>query len=238
MIVRKPYAGLAEEFTFTIFERVRAGLNMPSIFGASNASRDQVKNFEQLNEYNKRVGVEERVNLDHVVHSLGASSSQNSFSWAKSQGLTFDHLTFNGYGAGPSYPMQSNSLVNKLTLGRVEKSYVDSATELFGKGQVSYTAAPADVVATGIGLPWVAGRYGIGIGNSDSTSEKKWYIPIIDMVKGDHTTIYTRDERAADFLLRYGENLEEINSYHQDRWGSFEPKTKTIQFNNHKVENQ
>ncbi|QGM80846.1 hypothetical protein [Otariodibacter oris] len=132
--------------------------------------------------------------------------------------------------------MQSNSLVNKLTLGRVEKSYVDSAAELFGKGQVSYTAAPADVVATGIGLPWVAGRYGIGIGNSDSTSEKKWYIPIIDMVKGDHTMIYARDERAERFLLGNSENFKKLKDHHQDRWGRFEPKTKTIQFNNHKVE--
>ncbi|QLB12885.1 hypothetical protein EV697_10822 [Bisgaardia hudsonensis] len=134
--------------------------------------------------------------------------------------------------------MQSNSLVNKLTLGRVEKSYVDRAEELFGKGQVSYTAAPADVVATGIGLPWVAGRYGIGIGNSDSTSEKKWYIPIIDMLKGDHTDAYIRDERVARFLTDMNEDeFKIIESYHQGLWnGHFEPKVKTIRFNDHEVE--
>ncbi|QLB12887.1 hypothetical protein EV697_10824 [Bisgaardia hudsonensis] len=133
--------------------------------------------------------------------------------------------------------MQSNSLVNKLTLGRVEKSYVDSAAELFGKGQVSYTAAPADVVATGIGLPWVAGRYGIGIGNSDSTSEKKWYIPVWDALK-DHTEAYIRDERAAKFLIGNKDEFKKLKTYHQEKWGSFEPKIKTIQFNNHKEENQ
>lgn len=39
LVVRKPYSSMIAEATFTVFERFRAGVDMPSIFGASNASR-------------------------------------------------------------------------------------------------------------------------------------------------------------------------------------------------------
>ena len=89
VVVRKPYAGLAEELTYTVFERVRAGLNLPSIFGASNASKDQVTIWEKLNEYNKN-NPNKAIDLRHVAHSLGASSTKNAMNWANYQGLSFD----------------------------------------------------------------------------------------------------------------------------------------------------
>ncbi|WP_165906483.1 hypothetical protein [Bisgaardia hudsonensis] len=54
----------------------------------------------------------------------------------------------------------------------------------------------------------------------------------------DHTRAYIRDERAVEFLFSGSDRVGTVKSYHQDRWGRFEPKIKTIQFNNHKVEDQ
>ncbi|WP_180334849.1 hypothetical protein [Necropsobacter massiliensis] len=34
--------------TFTIFERLRAGIDLPSVFGASNASREQAMIWDKL----------------------------------------------------------------------------------------------------------------------------------------------------------------------------------------------
>ncbi|QLB12889.1 hypothetical protein EV697_10826 [Bisgaardia hudsonensis] len=131
--------------------------------------------------------------------------------------------------------MQSNSLVNKLTLGRVEKSYVDSAAELFGKGQVSYTAAPADVVATGIGLPYVSGKFSLGIGNTDTTGSNATGIPLWGIFSGDHTTAYYKDKDVIDFLKIEDKDRKKIKNYQNKVWRQMGPKTKVINFSNSKI---
>ncbi|MFA9500275.1 hypothetical protein ACERCG_07615 [Mannheimia sp. E30BD] len=94
----KPYAGLAEEMTFTIFERLRAGLDIPSVFGSSNASRDQATIWDKLNLYNAK-NPYERVSLDHVAHSLGASSTKNAMNWAGYKDIDLNETTLKGYVA-------------------------------------------------------------------------------------------------------------------------------------------
>ncbi|EXI61820.1 hypothetical protein MHD_00015 [Mannheimia granulomatis] len=53
LVVRKSYTTLQSELTYTVFERLRAGIDAPAIFGASNASREQAKVWGLLEEYNR-----------------------------------------------------------------------------------------------------------------------------------------------------------------------------------------
>ena len=78
------------EATFTIFERFRAGLDIPSIFGASNASREQAKVWGLLEQYT-RENPTNKVDLTHLAHSLGASSTKNAMNWADYKGMNFEH---------------------------------------------------------------------------------------------------------------------------------------------------
>ncbi|MDY4279477.1 MAG: hypothetical protein SOX56_00015, partial [[Pasteurella] mairii] len=165
VVVRKPYAGLAEEMTYTLFERLRAGIDLPSLFGASNASRDQAMIWDKLNTYNAQ-NPNTGVSLDHVAHSLGASSSKNAMNWAKSQGMKLDNTTLKSYVAGTSYPITNSTILGKLSLGVLDQGYVEKAASLFKNGQVEYAIAPRDTVATGIGLPWQMGSLSFGIGNT------------------------------------------------------------------------
>ncbi|EGT81569.1 hypothetical protein BFQ30_01665 [Haemophilus quentini] len=52
VIANRGSAGLVNEFLFTGFERFRAWINAPVIFGASNATRDKVQILKKIDEYN------------------------------------------------------------------------------------------------------------------------------------------------------------------------------------------
>ncbi|MDH3000046.1 hypothetical protein A1D23_00510 [Chelonobacter oris] len=101
LIVRKPYSSLPAELVYTIFERLRGGLDMPSVFGASNASRDQSKIWGLLDEYNRQ-NPTDQINLSLANHSLGASSTKNAMNWANYEGMTFKNTTLNAYVVGTS----------------------------------------------------------------------------------------------------------------------------------------
>ncbi|MDY4279475.1 MAG: hypothetical protein SOX56_00005, partial [[Pasteurella] mairii] len=246
VVVRKPYAGLAEEMTYTLFERLRAGIDLPSLFGASNASREQAMIWDKLNTYNAQ-NPNTGVSLDHVAHSLGVSSSKNAMNWAKSQGMKLDNTTLKSYVAGTSYPITNGTILGSLTFGLLDQGYVEKAAGLFKDGQVEYTAAPRDTVATGIGLPWQMGSLSLGIGNTDTTGNNFVGIPLWGLITGDHTKVYYKDERVIDFINPkdpsvYSENkvAEEIKSYQKKVWGQIGPKTETIELNksfpkNHEV---
>ncbi|WP_373099331.1 MULTISPECIES: hemagglutinin repeat-containing protein [Pasteurellaceae] len=230
VVVRKPYAGLAEEMTFTIFERLRAGIDLPTVFGASNASREQAMIWNKLNSYNAQ-NPHTEVSLDHVAHSLGASSTKNAMNWAKYQGMNLDKTTLKSYIAGTSYPITNETILGKLTFGALDQGYVEKAAGLFKDGQVEYAVSPRDSVATGFGLPWLPGSLSFGIGNTDTTGEHSIGIPLWGMITGDHTKAYYRDGSVIKFLTNSEQTItDEIKNYQQKTWGQIGPKTKVISF--------
>lgn len=237
LIVRREYSSLPAELIYTVFERVRGGLDMPSIFGASNASRDQAKIWGLLDEYNRQ-NPTNRVDLSQVNHSLGASGTKNAMNWAKHEGMSFKNTTLNAYVVGTSYPITNNTLAATLSGGLYDKGYTETAAGLFKDGSVEYASAPRDIVATGINLPFVPGSLSIGIGNTSTTGSNSTGIPLWDMLTGNHTKAYYRDEEAVRFLNTdkdgkvQKEKVEQFKEYQNTIWGKIGPKTKHINFNN------
>ena len=230
LIVRRVYSSLPAELTFTIFERLRGGLDMPSIFGASNASRDQAKIWGLVDEYNRQ-NPTNRVNLSPVNHSLGASGTKNAMNWAKHEGMSFKNTTLNAYIVGTSYPITNDTLGSKLTGGLYDKGYTETAAGLFKDGSVEYASAPRDIVATGINLPFVPGSLSIGIGNTNTTGDNSVGIPLWDMLMGNHTEAYYRDEEVIEFIYPEDKTKAKIINYQNKVWGKVGPKTETKEFN-------
>ena len=210
---------------------------MPSIFGASNASRDQAKIWGLVDEYNRQ-NPTNQVNLSPVNHSLGASGTKNAMNWAKHEGMTFKNTTLNAYVVGTSYPITNNTLGATLSGGLYDKGYTETAAGLFRDGSVEYASAPRDIVATGINLPFVPGDLSIGIGNTNTTGNNSIGIPLWDMIMGHHTKAYYRDEESIRFLNTNEkgkinvEKIREIEKYQKKVWGQTGPKTETIEFSN------
>ncbi|MEH8098224.1 hypothetical protein, partial [Gallibacterium anatis] len=105
-------------------------------------------------------------------------------------------------------------------------------------GSVEYASAPRDIVATGINLPFVPGSLSIGIGNTNTTGDNSVGIPLWDMLMGNHTEAYYRDEEIIDFLypkdpisLTENQKAKDIKVYQSKLWGQIGPKTKHINFN-------
>ena len=235
LVVKRNYTNPLTELTFTVFERMRAGMNLPSIFGASNASRDQAKIWSLLDEYNKR-HPKEQVELTHFAHSLGVSGMVNAMNWAKHKGIDLSHTKINGNTVGTSYPMTNNTIVSNLSLGRINKGYVEKADELFKGGEIKYSVSPRDLVGTGINLPFVPGKFSIGIGNTDTTGDNYSGIPLIDMFRGAHNKAYYKDKRVIEFLYPQNQNnksqeMESIINYQKTVWGNIGPSFNTIKLN-------
>ncbi|ABR74374.1 hypothetical protein CBG46_00170 [Actinobacillus succinogenes] len=206
ILVRKAYAGVAEELTYAVFERIRAGLDLPMIFGASNASRDQATIWDKLNQYNQ-VNPADQVNLTHVAHSLGVSGTKNAMNWANLQDMNFNHLTANLTALGTSYPITSD----------IETGYFDTATGLFGKTKLDYSIAPRDCIGTCL-----------LIGRTASTAENtKIGMPLVDLLL--HHVSYVKDREVLNF---YGQEYREPDL--QSIWNrnkdsvEFGPEIKTL----------
>lgn len=239
LVVRKPYTSLQSELTYTVFERLRAGLDMPSIFGASNASREQAKVWGLLEEYNRN-NPNEQVDLKHLSHSLGVSSTKNAMNWANYKGMQFDNTTLNANTVGTSYPMTNNTIGGRLSFGLYDQGYTEKASSLFRDGKVEYAVAPGDIVGTGLGLPYLPGSWSIGIGNTNTTGDNLPRIPG-RILTGDHNTAYYKDDTVIKFLStdKQGrvlkEKVDSIKNYQKDIWKHTEPKTNTIHFSNEKL---
>jgi len=235
LVVKRNYTNPLTELTFTVFERMRAGMNLPSIFGASNASRDQAKIWSLLDEYNKR-HPKEQVELTHFAHSLGVSGMVNAMNWAKHKNIDLSHTKLNGNTVGTSYPMTNETIGGMLSLGHYEQGYKEKAEELFNGGNVSYAVAPRDIVGTGINLPFVPGKFSIGIGNTNTTGNNTSGIPLIDMLRGAHNKAYYKDKRVIEFLYPQNQNnksqeMESIINYQKTVWGNIGPSFNTIKLN-------
>ncbi|QTM00738.1 hypothetical protein [Mannheimia sp. ZY171111] len=206
------------------------------IFGASNASRDQASIWDKLNSYNAK-NPNERVSLDHVAHSLGASSTKNAMNWAGYKDIDLNETTLKGYVAGTSYPITNKTIGGRLSFDLYDKGYAEKAASLFRDGKVEYAAAPRDIVATGIGLPYQIGSFSLGIGNTDTTGSNWTGIPIWGIIAGDHTKAYYRDEDVINFLNpsfdeESEKNRQNIINYQEKVWGGIGPKIEPINFDN------
>lgn len=234
LVVKRNYTNPLTELSFTAFERIRAGINLPTIFGASNASRDQAKIWSLLDEYNKR-HPKDQVELTHFAHSLGVSGMVNAMNWAKHKNIDLSHTKLNGNTVGTSYPMTNKTIGGMLSLGHYEQGYKEKAEELFNGGNVSYAVAPRDIVGTGINLPFVPGKFSIGIGNTDTTGDNYSGIPLIDMFRGAHNKAYYKDEKVINFLYPLfkdgGITRNKVINYQYDTWGQIGPKTQKIEIN-------
>ena len=234
LVVKRNYTNPLTELTFTVFERMRAGMNLPSIFGASNASREQAHIWTLLDTYNKN-NPTNQVDLTHLSHSLGVSGVVNAMNWAKHKNIDLSHTKLNGNTVGTSYPMTNETIGGMLSLGHYEQGYKEKAEELFNGGNVSYAVAPRDIVGTGINLPFVPGKFSIGIGNTNTTGNNTSGIPLIDMFRGAHNKAYYKDEKVINFLYPLfkdgGITRNKVINYQYDTWGQIGPKTQKIEIN-------
>ena len=182
------------------------------------------------------------MDLKHLSHSLGVSSTKNAMNWASYKGMKFDNTTFKADTVGTSYPMTNNTLGGRLSFGLYDQGYTEKASGLFRDGKVEYAVAPRDIVGTGVQLPWVPGTFSLGIGNTNTTGSNTTGIPLWGIFAGDHTKAYYKDERVINFLNtdKEGinrENIDKIKDYQNNTWGQIGPKTKVIEFNNKKLLN-
>ena len=241
LVVRKPYSSMIAEATFTVFERFRAGLDMPSIFGASNASREQAKVWDLLEQYN-RENPTNKVDLKHLAHSLGVSSTKNAMNWADYKGMRFEYTHLDANTVGTSYPMRNSTIGGGLSMGIYDQGYTEKASELFKEGKVTYAVAPRDLVGTGLGLPWIPGAFSLGIGNTNTTGSNAKGVPLWGILAGDHTKAYYKDENSMQFLNRKKDgtlnesNIKAIIKYQKKVWEQIGPKTKGFRFNNEKID--
>lgn len=174
--------------------------------------------------------------------NLKLLNNKNAMNWASYQGLSFDDTRAYLYVAGTSYPITNNTIGGRLSLGSYTEGYTETAAGLFKAGEVKYTVAPGDNVGTGIGLPWVSGALGLGIGNTSATGGRDGFrIPILGMLSGDHTEAYYRDRESIEFLYsnknkpEYQNIVEKIINRQKETWGKVGPVTDTIKFENNKI---
>lgn len=150
IILNRGSTNYLNEFIFTGFERFRAWANLPSVFGASNATRDHAQITKKLNEYNAhRIAQgKEPISANNVAHSLGVSGNKNMLNWSEYVGNRYDNTKVNFLHLGGSYPSEG-----------VDKQ----AKQLFGGVNTEYHGVKGDVVYSGLG--------GLFIGNNTNAKQ-------------------------------------------------------------------
>ena len=150
VILNRGSTNYLNEFIFTGFERFRAWANLPSVFGASNATRDHAQITKKLNEYNAhRIAQgKEAISANNVAHSLGVSGNKNMLNWSEYVGNRYDNTKVNFLHLGGSYPSEG-----------VDKQ----AKQLFGSVNTEYHGVKGDVVYSGLG--------GLFIGNNPNAKQ-------------------------------------------------------------------
>ncbi len=187
-----------------------------------------------MEEYNRN-NPNAQVDLKHLSHSLGVSSTKNAMNWASYKGMKFDNTTFKADTIGTSYPMTNNTLGGRLSFGLYDQGYTEKASGLFRDGKVEYAVAPRDIVGTGVQLPWVPGAFSLGIGNTNTTGSNTTGIPLWGILVGDHTKAYFKDETVIKFITPDDDKYDQIINYQQKTWGQIGPKTEVIYFRNKEV---
>ncbi|MDD7544323.1 hemagglutinin repeat-containing protein, partial [Actinobacillus porcinus] len=104
-ILNRGSAGFVNEFIFAGFERFRAWINMPAIFGASNATRDHAQIAKKLDEYNAhaKLNGNKEVPLFNVAHSLAVSENKNMLNWSEYMNQSYNNTKVTYWNLGGSY---------------------------------------------------------------------------------------------------------------------------------------
>ncbi|MEH8024589.1 hemagglutinin repeat-containing protein [Gallibacterium anatis] len=165
LILNRGSAGILNEVLFTGFERFRAWANIPSLFGASNATRDHAQIAKKLDEYNayaKSQGAK-TYTFENIAHSLGVSGNKNMLNWSAYLGQKYDNTNVEYLHLGGSYP---SSEVDK------------QSRELFKNVNTQYLGVEGDIVYEG--MPFLR-NLGLGmIGNNPNAVSNTSNLSILE----------------------------------------------------------
>lgn len=149
-ILNRGSAGIVNEFIFAGFERFRAWINMPAIFGASNATRDHAQIAKKLDEYNAhaKLNGNKEIPLFNVAHSLAVSENKNMLNWSEYMNQSYNNTKVTYWHLGGSYP---SAEIDKQAKG------------LFKDVDTQYHGVKGDTVYSGV--------LGYFIGNNPNAKE-------------------------------------------------------------------
>ncbi|MDG2957030.1 hypothetical protein P7L95_09775 [Bisgaard Taxon 10/6] len=108
VILNRGNAGYWNEFLYAGFERFRAWVNMPMVFGASNATKDHAQIVKKLDEYNAYAAAngKPQYKLQDTAHSLGVSEHKNMLNWSEYLNQDYKNTEVDYLHAGGSYPSE------------------------------------------------------------------------------------------------------------------------------------
>ncbi|KGQ71295.1 hypothetical protein A1D23_03260 [Chelonobacter oris] len=184
-ILNRGSTGVINEFLFTGFERFRAWADVPSIFGASNATRDHAQIAKKLDEYNAYAESHgaKTYTFENVAHSLGVSGNKNMLNWSSYLGQKYKHTDVEYFQLGGLYP---------------SREIHEDSNELFNSVRTKYLGVEGDTVY--MGMPFLR-LLGIGmIGNNPNATPNKENISFLEAHSEANQNInnlpyvYTRDE--------------------------------------------
>ncbi|POY45256.1 hypothetical protein C3007_01385 [Avibacterium gallinarum] len=205
LILNRGSAGVLNEVLFTGFERFRAWANMPSLFGASNATRDHAQIAKKLDEYNayaKSQGAK-TYTFENVAHSLGVSGNKNMLNWSAHLGQKYEHTDVEYLHLGGSYP---SSEVDK------------QSRELFKGVKTQYLGVERDVVYEGIPI---LRNLGLGmIGNNPNATPNRAKTSILEAHSEANQNInnlkFVYDKNNKESLKKWQNTLDILNKTHKD----------------------
>jgi len=108
VILNRGNAGYWNEFLYAGFERFRAWVNMPMVFGASNATKDHAQIVKKLDEYNAYAAAngKPQYKLQDTAHSLGVSENKNMLNWSEYLNQDYKNTEVDYLHAAGSYPSE------------------------------------------------------------------------------------------------------------------------------------
>ncbi|ACA31901.1 hypothetical protein HSM_0272 [Histophilus somni 2336] len=165
LILNRGSAGILNEIIFTGFERFRAWVNMPAIFGASNATRAHAQIAKKLDEYNAYAESRgtKTYTFKNSAHSLGVSGNKNMLNWSEHIGQKYEHTDVEYLHLGGSYPSSEIDQQSRRLFKSVKTQYHGV------KGDFVYEGTP------------VLRNLGLGmIGNNPNATPNKANVSFLD----------------------------------------------------------
>lgn len=126
VILNRGSAGYWNEFLYAGFERFRAWVNMPTVFGASNATKDHAQIAKKLDEYNAYAAVngKPQYKLQDTAHSLGVSENKNMLNWSNYLNQDYKNTELDYLHAAGSYPSEEIDRQAKDIFAGVTTRYI------------------------------------------------------------------------------------------------------------------
>ncbi|SCX75921.1 hypothetical protein [Basfia succiniciproducens] len=126
VILNRGSAGYWNEFLYAGFERFRAWVNMPTVFGASNATKDHAQIAKKLDEYNAYAAAngKPQYKLQDTAHSLGVSENKNMLNWSNYLNQDYKNTELDYLHAAGSYPSEEIDRQAKDIFAGVTTRYI------------------------------------------------------------------------------------------------------------------